>query len=336
MSSKTLGTISIIATLLVLFSVMLNPIVSVVIATIALIGLGVYHLFGKENKPLDIPTSKQTEEKEHNKEAIMGLMESGNQLITNEHIRQMLDISEATATRYLDEIEKNLNNLANPEKARLLSRYFKTSKGEYGEGDIFIGITVPNIRKVAYKFLDASFDDIQELLKSKIHEYRLTALEILVAQYERSKDEKLKEKIYKFYLKNTKYINNWDLVDLSACYIVGDFLFDKTINKNREVLYKLVRSKNLWERRIAVLSAGAFIKKGQYEDTFKIAEILMNDKHQLIHKAVGWMLREVGKQISHEVLKGFLNKHFREMPRIMLSYSLEHFSKREKGLYELR
>lgn len=230
----------------------------------------------------------------------------------------------------INKIIQNLNSNADPVKAKLLSGYFKTGKGQYGEGDRFIGITVPNMRKIAHHFVDANLPDIQELLKSKIHEYRLTALEILVAKYEKTKDEKLKEKIYKFYLKNTKYINNWDLVDLSCSYIVGDYLLDK----DKEVLYKLAKSKNLWERRVSIISTHAFIKVGEYKDTFKLAEILLKDEQDLIHKAVGWMLREVGKRVSREVEMKFLDKYAKNMPRTVLSYAIEHFSAKEKNYYK--
>lgn len=225
---------------------------------------------------------------------------------------------------------KELNNLADSEKAKTLSRYFKTGKGEYGEGDIFIGIVVPKIRKVAHQFIDLDFESIKKLLDSKIHEYRLTALEILVAKYEKTKDEKLKEKIYKFYLKNTRSINNWDLVDLSASYIVGDYL----LKNDRKILYKLVKSRNLWERRISIISTHAFIKEGQYEDTFKICEVLLDDKHDLIHKATGWMLREVGKRVSRDIEMRFLDKHAEKMPRIMLSYAIEHFDEKGRNFYK--
>ena len=230
----------------------------------------------------------------------------------------------------INKIVFSLNSVADPVKAKLLSRYFKTGKGQYGEGDMFIGITVPKIREIAHLFVDANLPDIQELLKSKIHEYRLTALEILVAKYEKTKDEKLKEKIYKFYLRNTKHINNWDLVDLSCSYIVGDYLLDK----DRKVLYKLAKSKNLWERRIAIISTQAFIRIEQHKDTFALATMLLNDKHDLIHKAVGWMLREVGKRVSKEREMKFLDKYAKKMPRIMLSYAIEHFSAKEKNYYK--
>ena len=230
----------------------------------------------------------------------------------------------------VSDIINALKKLANPEKAKILSGYFKTGKGEYGEGDIFIGITVPEIRKIAYKFIDVDLSIIQDLLKNKIHEYRLAALEILVAQYEKTKDQKLKDKIYKFYLKNTKYINNWDLVDLSSSYIVGDYL----LNKDKKILYKLVKSKNLWERRISIISMHAFIRNGEYKDSFEISKILLNDNEDLIHKAVGWMLREIGKRISREIEMNFLDKHYKNMPRIMLSYAIEHFTKEEVNKYK--
>ena len=232
----------------------------------------------------------------------------------------------------INKIVFSLNFAADPVKAKLLSRYSKTGKGQYGEGDRFIGITVPKIRKIAHLFVDANLPDIQELLKSKIHEYRLTALEILVAKYEKTKDEKLKEKIYKFYLRNTKHINNWDLVDLSCSYIVGDYLLDK----DRKVLYKLAKSKNLWERRIAIISTQAFIRIEQHKDTFALATMLLNDKHDLIHKAVGWMLREVGKRVSKEKEMKFLDKYAKNMPRTMLSYAIEHFSKKERESYKIK
>ncbi len=248
----------------------------------------------------------------------------------------------------IKEITNDLNSFADAKKAKLLSRYFKTGKGQYGEGDIFIGIVVPKIRKIAHKYIDANFDVIQKLLESEVHEFRLTALEILVAQYERAnnkktkdkkkEDEKIKKAIYKFYLKNTRYINNWDLVDLSASYIVGDYLLnndnDKYRDRDRAVLYRLARSKNIWERRISIISTHAFIKAGEYKDVFKLAEMLLSDKHDLIHKAVGWMLRDVGKRISRDIEKKFLNKYYKKMPRVMLSYATEHFSKEEKDNYK--
>lgn len=225
------------------------------------------------------------------------------------------------------DIEKNLQRLANPEQAKILQRFFKTGKGQYGEGDIFLGIKVPEQRKVAKKYLDLSLKEIQEMLSSKIHEHRLTSLFILIEKYKKSNDNE-KKKIFDFYLKKTKNINNWDLVDLSAPNIAGDYLSDKS----RGILYKLAKSKNLWERRIAIVSTYAFIRNNQFEDTLKISEILLNDKHDLIHKAVGWMLREVGKR-NQAIEEEFLKKHYQTMPRTMLRYSIERFSEGKRKFY---
>jgi len=228
------------------------------------------------------------------------------------------------------EILKEFEKLANPEKAQQLQRFFKTGKGQYGEGDIFLGIVVPEQRKLANKF-DLKLDEIQKLLSSKIHEHRLTSLFILIKKYKKAikeKNEKLKKEIYDFYIKNAKNINNWDLVDLSAPNIMGNFLLDK----DKSILYRLAKSGNLWERRIAVLSTFHFIKVNRFDDALKIAELLLNDEHDLIHKAVGWMLREIGKR-DKGVLINFLEEHYKEMPRTMLRYSLEKLSKKEKQKY---
>ncbi|MDD3662497.1 MAG: DNA alkylation repair protein [Candidatus Pacebacteria bacterium] len=224
-------------------------------------------------------------------------------------------------------------------KSQILVRFFKTGKGEYGEGDKFLGITVPESRKLAQKYSDLDFKEIEKLIKNKYHEIRLIAILILVHKYKninssliRSNKIENKEKIVKFYLKNTKYINNWDLVDLSSHYILGDYLFhNKTLSK--KILEKLAKSKNLWERRIAIVSTFAFIYKGQPDWTFKIVKILLNDKEDLIHKACGWMLREVGKRISKTKLKEFLDFYEPRMPRTMLRYSIERFSKEEREIY---
>ena len=221
---------------------------------------------------------------------------------------------------------KELQKLANPAKAEILQRFFKTGPGQYGEGDIFLGITVPEQRRIANKF-DLSLKELQKLLSSKIHEHRLTSLFILINKYKKA-DEKLREKIYNFYLKNIKKINNWDLVDLSAPNILGDFL----INKDKSILYKLAKSSNLWGRRISILSTFTFIKNNQFEDSIKIAEILLKDSHDLIHKAVGWMLREMGKR-DEKVLISFLNKHYKNMPRTMLRYAIEKFDETKKQFY---
>lgn len=234
-----------------------------------------------------------------------------------------------------DNNKKKLNILiyelkrnSNKEKAKVYQKFFKTGKGEYGEGDQFLGLTVPQAREISKKYFNKlNFDDIQKLLRNKIHEYRLSALLILRFQYEKT-DEKTKQKIVDFYLKNTKYINNWDLVDLSCYYILGNWL----MNRKKDILYKLAKSKNLWERRIAIVSTLAFIRNNQFQDTLKISKILLKDKHDLIHKAVGWMLREVGKR-DKELLKKFLNQNYQKMPRVMLRYAVEKFKKEEKEKY---
>ncbi|MBI3070166.1 MAG: DNA alkylation repair protein [Candidatus Levybacteria bacterium] len=224
-------------------------------------------------------------------------------------------------------VEKELQKLKNPKKAEILSRFFKTGKGEYGQGDIFLGVTVPKQRQVAKKYIDLNLEDLQKLLSSKIHEHRLTALLILVDKYKKA-DKALKKRIFNFYLKNTKNINNWDLVDLSAPNIVGDFLLDK----DKLILYKLVKSKNLWEKRIAILATYVFIKNNQFNDALEISQILLKDNHDLIHKAVGWMLREIGKR-NQAIEEQFLKKHHQNMPRTMLRYAIERFSEEKRRFY---
>ncbi len=227
----------------------------------------------------------------------------------------------------LSNLKKEIEKLGNQEKANFALRFFRTGKGEYGEGDVFLGLTVFEQRKIAAKYTDLGFLDIQKLLDSKYHEFRLVALVILMHQYKRA-DKFGKKKIYDLYLKNTKRINNWDLVDISASNIVGDFLLDK----DRKTLYKLAMSDSLWEKRISVISTLAFIRKNEFEDTISISKILLFDKHDLIHKAVGWMLREVGKR-DLKVLCKFLDKHYKIMPRTMLRYSLEKLEKNKKEFY---
>lgn len=221
-------------------------------------------------------------------------------------------------------LEKEIKERANLEKSKLLQRFFKTGKGEYGEGDIFLGISVPEQRKIAKEFKEILVESVQELLNSKIHERRLIALLILIEKFKKASME-IKKNIFYFYLKNTKNINNWDLVDLSAPRIVGNYLLDK----NREILYKLANSENLWEKRIAIISTAAFIRQGEFKDTLKISEILISDSHDLIHKAVGWMLREIGKK-NKRVLEEFLKKHCKNMPRTMLRYAIEKFPENER------
>ncbi|HXX58657.1 MAG TPA: DNA alkylation repair protein [Thermodesulfovibrionales bacterium] len=224
-------------------------------------------------------------------------------------------------------LKEDLRKLADPERARILSRFFKTGKGEYGEGDVFLGITVPQQRRLAKMYPDLSLEDIGKLLWSKAHEERLVSLFILITQYRRS-DRVGKEEILNFYLRNTKRINNWDLVDASAGPILGDYLTDR----DRSVLVKLARSTDLWERRIAIMATFAFIKDNDFGDTLRIAELLLRDGHDLIHKAVGWMLREVGKR-DREKEKEFLERHCHEMPRTMLRYAIERFGEKERKDY---
>lgn len=216
----------------------------------------------------------------------------------------------------LQKIKSDLRSLGNPEKAKLLQGFFKTAPGQYGEGDIFIGVKVPESREIAKKYKDLSLSEIKHLLESKYHEERLTALLILLRQYQKNP----KKGFVGFYLSNTKYINNWDLVDLTAHKILGHHLQDKP----RDILYKLAHSDLLWERRISIISTFWFIHRGDFKDALALAEILLNDKHDLMHKAVGWVLREIGKK-DLAVLKNFLKKHYKQMPRTALRYSIEKF-----------
>lgn len=227
----------------------------------------------------------------------------------------------------LDQIKSDLAQLSDPERAKNSYWFFKTEEGQYGEGDIFLGITVPEQRKVAKKYVSISLDDLQELLNSKIHEHRFTALVILISKYLKA-EESDKEEIFDFYLKNTENINNWDLVDLSAPRIVGDYL----LNKERLILYELAKSSSLWERRISILSTFAFIDNNDFEDALNISELLLNDEHDLIHKAVGWALREIGKR-DQNVEERFLAKHYSRMPRTMLRYAIEKFDEKKRKKY---
>jgi len=228
----------------------------------------------------------------------------------------------------LEALKKDVKKLASPKKAEVNRWFFKTGKGEYGEGDMFVGLTMPDMRKVAKKYLHLSLREVENLLHSKIHEHRMIALVIWTYQFEKA-DDKTKEKIYKTYLKNTKWINNWDLVDVTTPRIVGMYLLDK----DKSILYKLAKSSDLWEKRIAILATFAFINKGnESKDTLKISEILLNDKHDLIHKAVGWMLREVGKR-NQSVEEKFLRKYYKKMPRTMLRYAIERFSDSKRKFY---
>lgn len=216
-------------------------------------------------------------------------------------------------------LERELAEAADPERAANLAWFFKTGKGQYGEGDRFLGIPVPVQRKIALGYVHLSLPDIEHILASPIHEYRFAALEILVAQYERA-PEPARDEIVTFYLAHSERVNNWDLVDTSAPYILGEHL--KT--RSRDLLDKLAISPNLWERRIAMVSTLALIKNGEIEDTFRIAGKLLSDKHDLIQKALGWTLRETGK-ISRRALLTFLKEHYSSIPRTALRYAIEHF-----------
>ncbi|MDQ2713015.1 MAG: DNA alkylation repair protein [Acidobacteriota bacterium] len=216
--------------------------------------------------------------------------------------------------------------LADEERAKSSAWFFKTGAGQYGEGDRFLGIRVPVQRRLAHRYLNLAFEDIARLLASPIHEHRFTAVEILVAQYERA-EPPLAEEIFQFYLKHARRINNWDLVDTSAPYIVGEHLKARSCNE----LYSLAQSDNIWERRISLVATLAFIKHGQLEETFRIAQLLLLDKHDLIHKAAGWALREAGR-VSRPRLLAFLEEHYQSLPRTTLRYAIEHLPVEQRKL----
>jgi len=229
----------------------------------------------------------------------------------------------------MQDLLNEFQTLANPEKAKVLAGFFKTGSGQYGEGDVFLGIVVPLQRKLAKKYSTLNLADIQTLLHSEIHEHRLTSLFILNLQYGKLKTQAERKIFVDFYLENAKSVNNWDLVDLSAPNILGTYLAKES---DRSCLYTLVKSENLWKRRIAVLATFAFIRNGDYTDTIKLSKLLLKDTHDLMHKAVGWMLREIGKR-NLPVLKEFLNLYAGIMPRTMLRYSLEKLSEAERKWY---
>ncbi len=229
----------------------------------------------------------------------------------------------------VSKLSRELRSLGSRQQAQVLQRFFKTGAGEYGEGDIFIGVKVPLIRGLVKKYWPIiDLKETLSLLHSEIHEERLLALLILVKKFERG-GQNDQVKIYEQYLKNTEYINNWDLVDLTAPNIVGNFL----LNQPRDILYRLAISKNKKKKRVSILATYSFIKKGEYQDTFKIAELLLRDEQDLIHKAVGWMLREVGKRISLKIEEDFLKKYYQIMPRTMLRYAIERFPEEKRQFY---
>ena len=225
------------------------------------------------------------------------------------------------------DVKKSLNELGDSGIAEHLQRFFKTGKGEYGEGDRFLGVRVPVIRRQAKKYRDISLTEIGRLLKSAFHEERLCALLLLVDKF-RSGSEAEREKVYKLYIGSTRYINNWDLVDSSASHVVGAYLADK----DKQLLYAFAESTSLWERRIAIMATFYFIRRGQFDHTLKLSEVLINDQQDLIHKAVGWMLREVGNR-DRATEDAFLKIHYRIMPRTMLRYAIEKYPECIRKMY---
>ncbi len=233
-----------------------------------------------------------------------------------------------------EKIIKDIERHRNIDKGAVLGRFFKTGKGQYGEGDIFWGLDVPTSRKISERYKYISKKDVLKLLQYKVHEVRLVALLILVAQYKEAAQigkQEEKESIVKFYLANTKYINNWDLVDTSAHQILGDFLLDKTEEEKR-ILLTLSHSKDLWEKRIAVVATFAFIRKGELDWVYKIVDTLTRHQHDLIHKACGWMLREAGKK-DEKRLREYLDKNATILPRTMLRYAIEKFPEKVRKEY---
>ncbi|MBI2415989.1 MAG: DNA alkylation repair protein [Candidatus Kerfeldbacteria bacterium] len=224
-------------------------------------------------------------------------------------------------------IKSQLHTMANPQKAIFLQRFFRTAPGEYAAGDKFLGITVPQQRQIAKQFYQLSVADLTKLLRSPWHEYRLTALIIAVWQYQHTTVHK-QQALAKWYLANRRWINNWDLVDTSAPYILGQYLF----TRNKTILYRLAKGTSLWNRRLAIISTQYFIRQQHYSDTLHLAKILLHDDHDLIHKAVGWMLREVGKR-DQIILVKFLDQHYHTMPRTMLRYAIEKLSSRQRRQY---
>jgi 3-methyladenine DNA glycosylase AlkD len=222
---------------------------------------------------------------------------------------------------------RQLQTLGDKETAQVLKRFFKTGKGEYGEGDVFVGIRVPEIRKLAEEYQKLPISEILLLLQSPLHEARLLALFILIYAYTQG-DASLKEKIYKLYLRNTRYINNWDLVDVSAEDIVGSHLRCRS----KSPLQALAASKLLWDRRISIIATFHYIKHGEFTETLRIAKLLLKDPEDLIHKAVGWMLREIGKR-DHSTEEKFLKAHYKIMPRTMLRYAIEKFPEKVRQSY---
>ncbi len=223
------------------------------------------------------------------------------------------------------EIQKSLREKQNPEKAAFFPRFFKSGPGEYAEGDQFLGVIVPDQRKIAKQYCELPLAQIEKLLDNKFHECRLTAIFILVSQYEKAKDDARRKELYEFYLRKLDKVNNWDLVDSSAHKIVGPYL--KT--RSRKPLYRLAKAKHLWKNRVAMIATYHYIKANDLEDALQIAELLLKHPHDLIHKAVGWMLREIGKQ-NETVLQTFLKTHHQDMARVMIRYAIEKLPEKKR------
>lgn len=229
----------------------------------------------------------------------------------------------------ITDLLEELKDLRNPDKAKAFARFFKSGPGQYGEGDQFLGIMVPTAHKLVSKYyLQIDLKDIDKLISSPYHEVRLVALLMLVKKYEKTKLDTEKKKLYDFYLDHRQFINNWDLVDLSTPRLMGDYL----LTHPRDILYRLASSDNLWERRISIMATFAFIRAKEYEDTLRLSKILLNDQHDLIHKAVGWMLREMGKK-DKAVLTSYLDDYATLMPRTMLRYAIEKLPETERQYY---
>ncbi len=225
-------------------------------------------------------------------------------------------------------LQQALRKKARSEKIPIYQNFFKTGKGEYAEGEVFIGVTVPDTRAVAKQFSEITLSDVSTILKSPVYEDRMAALIILVNKFQTAKTESEKKNIVDFYLEHHSAGNNWGLIDCIVDKILGPWLIDK----DKSLLYTYAKSENLWERRMSIITTFNFIKNNQFDETLHIAELLLKDKHDLIHKAVGWMLREVGKK-DVDVLKLFLKKHSHEMPRTMLRYAIERFPEKERKAY---
>ena len=229
------------------------------------------------------------------------------------------------------DILSKLLSVSNPKQAAFLQRFFKTKPGQYAEGDMFLGIRVPVLREIAKANRATPLEEIAILIQNPYHEARFCALLLLMDHFKRSKEVAEKERCFQFYLQHTAYINNWDLVDVSCTHIIGSWLMDK----DRQILYRLAESKNMWEQRIAIVSTLAFVRKGQFHDTLELVKKLITHPHDLIHKAMGWVLREVGKK-ERLLLTTFLNEHATRLPRTTLRYAIEHYPEEERKAFLLR